>query len=752
MNNIVTEGFIKFRCSFIASTSDFWHDPQRKKSFGASIANMMTKHYEFHNGLCLAVSDTTLGAMKRDKCIHLIKVLVPIILRLQMLLDFLCYLLQKTGYNIGMWLDACHRSINAKPDYIGSHVVDGAGNAGALVSTLEWLTADERSQKVVSEKCDAHKCNTTANIASGTSDHVVNLNPDLGADLKHLHEWLGKIERSGERKKVVETVRKEHGRTKTPRIESAVTTRWNSRHKETICANCNQYDLDVAIKRMVCVGGVDEKMYVDCQKMNDFSDAFINEDQWIVYHQYEAGMQPLKDFSQFCQSAQVIVHWELFEAHRAIEQLSAQFFVMCENVSIKNCGTDRMASDLTKREKKYLVLDDYFAMPKPKFTSEYDNLTEVDMHTSIKLAKRLAWRHFSVRLGFVTRSNTVSGAKSVDLDAIVDSNLMAGFENAPQLGEYKILGAMINPLMQNQAQMIDTGLCTQEQFDHGKEELLSRMTRYYESKSPAADACNKSDSPVKTNKYSMLQSESIDYTSPQQQAIAEFERFQKYNDIAYLPDMEPVKILGWIDENGDPKEPVYKIGPVVRPGKNLDHRGRNHADYVDKSGGYDIVHYLIDFEDRFPALTHVGIGQLAPHITTEVDCESLFSQSGFLSHPRRAQTNTRTYERLVIGKHRLQRIYCHVPDVIRLYMERHSKNDWDEKDNRDDISFLEIEKEIWKEQFPHCVKELEEEEEDVDNNEEDDSKEEVDEDSDDKDNDESSSSSSSSSGIEVVGV
>ena len=207
MNSIVTEAFLIFRHSFIASTSDFWHDPQRKKSFAACIANLMTKHYHFRNGLFLAVSDTTLAAMKKDKCIGLIKIMVPVISRLQMLLDFLCYMLKKTGYNIGMWLDGCHRSINAKPDYIGSHVVDGASNAGASVATLELVTADERSQKVVTDKCDAHKCKTTANIASGTSDHVLNLNPLLGAALKHLHEWLGKIERSGERKKVIDTVR-----------------------------------------------------------------------------------------------------------------------------------------------------------------------------------------------------------------------------------------------------------------------------------------------------------------------------------------------------------------------------------------------------------------------------------------------------------------------------------------------------------------------------------------------------------------
>ena len=121
-----------------------------------------------------------------------------------------------------------------------------------------------------------------------------------------------------------------------------------------------------------------------------------------------------------------------------------------------------------------------------------------------------------------------------------------------------------------------------------------------------------------------------------------------------------MKVFGWIGENGDPKEPVYEIGPVLKSGKNLDRPGRNHyADYIDKTGGYDIVRYLTDFAERFPSLNHIGIGQLAPHVTTGVDCESLFSQSRFLSHPQ---------------KNRLQRIYFHIPDVIRLYMERHSKN------------------------------------------------------------------------------
>ncbi|KAL7474787.1 hypothetical protein ACHAW6_000739 [Cyclotella cf. meneghiniana] len=126
--------------------------------------------------------------------------------------------------------------------------------------------------------------------------------------------------------------------------------------------------------------------------------------------------------------------------------------------------------------------------------------------------------------------------------------------------------------------------------------------------------------------------------------------------------MKPIKVLGAIDDVGDPRETVYEIGLVIKLGKNLNNRSRNHADYVDERG-YDIVCYLTDFADRFPSLYHVCIGQLSPHISTEVDCESLFSQAGCMSHPRRAHTNIRTNEWLMIGKHCLQRIYCHVPAV-----------------------------------------------------------------------------------------
>ena len=85
-------------------------------------------------------------------------------------------------------------------------------------------------------------------------------------------------------------------------------------------------------------------------------------------------------------------------------------------------------------------------------------------------------------------------------------------------------------------------------MNRAKEELLARMTSYYESNTPTADVAGPSDSPVRTNKYSMLQSVSVDYTSPQQQAKSEFQEFQRYNDQrCCLPAIDETIDDSWLD-------------------------------------------------------------------------------------------------------------------------------------------------------------------------------------------------------------
>ena len=96
---------------------------------------------------------------------------------------------------------------------------------------------------------------------------------------------------------------------------------------------------------------------------------------------------------------------------------------------------------------------------------------------------------------------------------------------------------------------------------------------------------------------------------------------------SYLPkEIKPFLILGSIDANSDPRDhPVYSIGPEVEEGKNLPSR-HNHAKNIDKSRHYDLVKYLQDRQKEFPAFHEIGVGQISPDISTEVDCESLSSR------------------------------------------------------------------------------------------------------------------------------
>ena len=127
-------------------------------------------------------------------------------------------------------------------------------------------------------------------------------------------------------------------------------------------------------------------------------------------------------------------------------------------------------------------------------------------------------------------------------------------------------------------------------------------------------------------------------------------------------------MLGFNDNDGNPQDPIYAIGEVITPEINLPTK-MNHAQYIDKSGDYDILSYRFDHKKIFPGIFHVGVGQICPHVTMEVDCESLFSQAGFLADAHRAKTLVRFYERLVITKHRLHCIYCHLPHVKELYQK-----------------------------------------------------------------------------------
>jgi hypothetical protein len=72
---------------------------------------------------------------------------------------------------------------------------------------------------------------------------------------------------------------------------------------------------------------------------------------------------------------------------------------------------------------------------------------------------------------------------------------------------------------------------------------------------------------------------------------------------------------------------------------------------------YDVVQYFHDHGEAYPSLSKIFIGTLAPHITTEVDCESLFSQAGHAAHQNYIRTVAETFERQVIQT-------LHIPYIL----------------------------------------------------------------------------------------
>ena len=60
-----------------------------------------------------------------------------------------------------------------------------------------------------------------------------------------------------------------------------------------------------------------------------------------------------------------------------------------------------------------------------------------------------------------------------------------------------------------------------------------------------------------------------------------------------------------------------KYREINLPGKG----NRNHANYIDEKGHYEVARYLDDMKTKFQSMSNVGTGKLCPHISNEVDCE-----------------------------------------------------------------------------------------------------------------------------------
>ena len=349
--------------------------------------------------------------------------------------------------------------------------------------------------------------------------------------------------------------------------------------------------------------------------------------------------------------------------------------------------------DLTIRPLNQLVEESDFvldAVHRAKYSSYHT------MEEEISVARRVCFRQLATRLKYYNRTTNKSDGLNLDMD--VDADLLDGLEDALSINPMKIMGALCHPLFNSSKRMIAAGLCTESQYNAGLVELIDRMTEYHSLK-------DGNDSlpgvPNRGNQWDDNFDDDIGIVTPaRKKAEEEWKKFcLNYKHSTKLPEMEPREVLGRIDKDGQPKEPIFAFGPVKCRGEDLP-SGKNHADYVDSKGNYDIVGFFKDHTKQLPSLENTFTGKLASHSTSEADCESLFSESGHLAKPHMNRTSIETFERLVIAKHCMARVYCCKHKVLLEFLRRWKSKKFGEKEDRDDLEFWEQEKNIFLEEFP----------------------------------------------------
>ena len=81
--------------------------------------------------------------------------------------------------------------------------------------------------------------------------------------------------------------------------------------------------------------------------------------------------------------------------------------------------------------------------------------------------------------------------------------------------------------------------------------------------------------------------------------------------------------------------------------------GKNHTNSVNSKGQYDIIEFLTDHREDFKYIYNVSVGKFESRVTTQIDCESLFSQAVHLAHPNCNRTTVKIFEMLVMSKHQI---------------------------------------------------------------------------------------------------
>jgi hypothetical protein len=122
-----------------------------------------------------------------------------------------------------------------------------------------------------------------------------------------------------------------------------------------------------------------------------------------------------------------------------------------------------------------------------------------------------------------------------------------------------------------------------------------------------------------------------------------------------------------------------RFGVVEEREEDLDashpFRKCNLADFIDKTGYFDLVKFVGLNHQFFPFIYKLACCLLAALRTNKVGCERFFSVAGYVSNPQRTSLKVKHYKALAMLKLNMRNIYIDEDWVVQQYlnMERNKE-------------------------------------------------------------------------------
>ena len=122
------------------------------------------------------------------------------------------------------------------------------------------------------------------------------------------------------------------------------------------------------------------------------------------------------------------------------------------------------------------------------------------------------------------------------------------------------------------------------------QDLLTVMEQHYERKVGKEMTATLTEQMNAGNEYSTAKDSRYGQQTLKKKAIDEWDKYRHWCLPLYRSAMEANTILGDVDSDGHPRQPVYEFGKDIQCGKDLPN-GANIADYVENFGHFDALRY-----------------------------------------------------------------------------------------------------------------------------------------------------------------